>query len=85
MVYSQYICDFEDELEDLKNKGLYVSLSTCVFCLFYLVVMKMYKMKSVIDFAQWDHDTVTSADFTIDITINKRVYNNWLKHANQSN
>ena len=51
-----------------------MSLISCLFSIIFIGVLKVFKMKSHFNFAKWDADTVTSSDFTTDITINRRVW-----------
>jgi hypothetical protein len=79
-VYVQYVCEFSpEEVRRNQNVGLYTAFSCSVIGVLFMIFIRYLKFKAKFDFMEWDADCCTSCDFTVNITITERLWDNFIK------
>ena len=68
-VYLQYSCDFEDIMLSQNMKGLIVTISGIIVCIIFRFSIYFRRTMSDIDANIWDIDTVTTADFAVQVNL----------------
>jgi hypothetical protein len=75
IIYLQYECQQEDEVLNVKKQqGLLTSCIGIFICGIYLSIMYYLNKTALLDFKQWDVDTVTAGDFTIEYKVPLEVW-----------
>ena len=85
MIYIQFNCDFAKEKEEMQKLGLFISLIGIVGCIIYNLTIYSSKTTASLDEKMWDVQTVTTADFTVEVEINKEVWDKWLDYKSKMN
>ena len=80
-IYIQYSCDFEDVILSQNMKGLIVTISGIIVCCVFRFSIYYRRTMSDIDANIWDYDTVTTADFAVQINLTNRMWSNWKEYS----
>lgn len=78
-MYVQYNCDFQGKLNEQQKNGLWVASTAIIVCIFYRCVLYFLRTTASINYKLWDINTVTAADFTIEIDIPEIIWKKWNK------
>jgi hypothetical protein len=69
-LYIQYTCEIdEEELEDKRRQALQCSCTTIFSCMVLLAVLKYRQGSISIEKKEWDLQTVTASDYTVEFKI----------------
>lgn len=80
-IYVQYTCmeDYSYIVEKRKVGVLVAALFLCMAAFFNIYMYKREK-ESIIQFKEWDLDTVTVTDFAVMMNIPDKVWKNFIKN-----
>lgn len=76
--YIQYDCHLED---DYKLTGLLIAFIGTMSCLIFNFLIYYLQCSAELNFDFWDSLTITTSDFTCQITINEAVWQSWKQQA----
>ena len=69
-LFIQYSCEIdEDELEDKRYQALWAACTTVFSCLVLLAVLRYRQGSISIEKREWDIQTVTASDYTIEMKL----------------
>ena len=75
-VYIQYFCQEPNKVINQKRKdGLLISCAAAFSALVFLIVVYYLKKTAILDYQQWDIETLTASDFTVEYTITEDMWN----------
>lgn len=84
-IYVQYTCHVSDEhISEKREQALFAACVSCFSCLVLLAVIKFRKGSIGIEKREWDLQTVTASDYTIEIKIYEEQYKKMMQEINRS-
>jgi hypothetical protein len=84
-MYIQFACDFDDLKLSQCRIGLYVACTSVIVGWIWLLAIYYQQENTDIDFKVWDMNTATAADYTVQITITKKIWDSWNKKFKNEN
>jgi len=79
-MYMQYSCDLEDVLISNQHIGLGASIAGIICCLMFSFLVYFLRKAAVLNYKLWDISTVTTADFTVQVTFSDKMWPKWKEH-----
>ena len=76
-VYVNYSCQFETVVQENQKIAWLVATLGVVSCLIFTYTIWYLRRSAQLNFKRWDIETVTSADFTIQVNFSKNLWSNW--------
>jgi len=76
-IYIQYSCDFNEEEAYQRKVGLHAAFIGLVACFIYSYVIYHTRKSAAINYKIWDMNTVTAADFTVEVGIPPIIWRKW--------
>ena len=58
-----------------RKDGLLISCAAAFSALVFLIVVYYLKKTAILDYQQWDIETLTASDFTVEYTITEDMWN----------
>ena len=58
-----------------REDGLLISCAAAFSALVFLIVVYYLKKTAILDYQQWDIETLTASDFTVEYTITEDMWN----------
>lgn len=63
--------------EDYKKTGLAIALIGCLSCLYFIYLIYYLQCSAELNFDYWDCMTITTSDFTCQVTFPEAVWLSW--------
>ena len=72
-----YSCNHHDEKQWRQHIVLAIASVCIVACFAFYFTIYYLKYSASLNYLEWDYRTITAADFTVKITIPRKVYIKW--------
>jgi hypothetical protein len=76
-VFLQYNCDLGADTYHNQKVGVLVAFLGMTMCLSYSYLIYYLRRASELNFKKWDVSSVTTADFTVQVTIREEIWKCW--------
>ncbi|CDW91100.1 UNKNOWN [Stylonychia lemnae] len=82
--FVQYFCQQTDEQLSVKRQeGAVISAIAVFSCLFFIIMMFYLRQQTQIQKVEWDVETITAGDYTVDLKISQSMYQTFVNQHHQ--